>query len=191
MALIDFFNDVDGKREVSHGSDGRLNVSSRSDTRIYYNSRDLSDSYSVVFDYASATTADYVFYIKNTNTNGKHLVLNIVQLGCASTAAIYKLVTATDTPSGGSALTPSCLNRAAPTAAAVTCPSPANSNSAPMTLTAGVELDIVSGAGAYDHAELHSPDTIRLGQDQALAIELEFAAAADVRTYGAVTFYFE
>ena len=79
MALIiQFPNDTTGAQEFAHGSDGRLNVSSRVDVRRYYNSRDESESYSLVWDDASTATGDIVLYWKNTNTNGKHLVISSV-----------------------------------------------------------------------------------------------------------------
>ena len=75
---ISFANDITNAQEVAQGSDGRLNVSSRSDSRGYYNSRDESEAYSLVWADASTATADYVLYWKNTNANGKHLVISAV-----------------------------------------------------------------------------------------------------------------
>jgi len=45
----------------------RLNVSSKSNPRIYYNSRVLGSAFTFVSEY-SATSGDYVLYIKNTST---------------------------------------------------------------------------------------------------------------------------
>ncbi len=191
MALLDFFNDVDGKREVAHGSDGRLNVSSRSDDRIYYISRDQSEAYSIVFDDAGATAGDYLVYLKNTNTNGKHLILHGAGVNSIDTGSSFKLVTVTDTPSGGAAITPTCMNRATPKTAAATVLGPVDSNSTPMTLTAGVELGHVGVSGIYGHEEFRIADAVRLGQDKAIAIELEQSVNTDVRCWGAIFFYYE
>ena len=195
MPRIQFINDVNGGFEETHGSDSRLNVSSRSDGRAYYNSRDESEAYVATFDDANATAADYVFYLKNTKTDGKHLVIQHVGLNCEGTYGVFKmvLVDSSVAPSGGTAITPTNNNQAGVAkSATVDCQAPTDSDSTPMTLSAVTDtLDIASTAGAFGHEEFRSADTIRLGQNQAIAIELDAASATSVRTFGAVFFYFE
>ena len=195
MPRIQYINDVNGAFEETFGSDSRLNVSSRSDGRAYYNSRDESEAYVATFDDANATAADYVFYLKNTKTDGKHLVIQHVGLNCEGTYGVFKmvLVDSSVSPSGGTTITPVNNNQAGVArAATVDCQGPTDSDSTPMTLSAVTDtLDIASTTGAFGHEEFRSADTIRLGQNQAIAIELDAASATSVRTYGACFFYFE
>jgi hypothetical protein len=193
MALLDFFNDIDGKREVAHGSDGRLNVSSRTDERIYYNSRDTSETFTFNFDDANADAADFVFYLKNGNTNGKHLIIHDVQIVGEAVSNIYKLHTISAVTSGGTAVTPLCSNRAAPKSASVTCLATTDSSGGtPMVLVSSGEIWTVShSGGAYSGVNFELDDTLRLGQDQAVGLELDFTSTADSRVFGSVHFYFE
>ena len=133
MGLIDFFNDVDGKREVAHGSDGRVNVSSRSDGRGYYNSRDESESYVLTFFDTRATAADYVLYLKNDKTDGSHLIVSNAHAGSQTGAAVFKLITCTGTVTGGAAATPVNLNQAGVArSATVTARTATDSNASPL-----------------------------------------------------------
>lgn len=192
MSLVDLFNDKDGKREVAHGSDGRLNVSSRSDERIYYISRDTSQAYTLTFDDANATAADYVCYLRNTDATGKHLVIHSIGINCEDTTSKIDVVTVTGTQVGGATLTPGCLNRAAPQTASAQAAGPADSSSTPMTgLTTDIELDHVGIPNAFGHEEFRIQDSIRLGQDNAIAIQLGTSANANIRIWGVIFFYFE
>ena len=186
-------NDVNKSTEEIEGSDGRLNVSSRADGRGYYNSRDESESYSLVFDDANATAADYVVYLKNTKTDGKHLILRSVGINCEAASSSFKLSTVTGTAGGGTTATPVNLNQAGVArSATVTALTTADSGSTPMSgLTEEFVLDHAGVTGAYGHQEFRLQDQVRLGEGQAVAIELESAAAADVRCFGVIFFYFE
>ena len=75
MGKLTYTNDENMNLQEVQGSDGRLNTSSRSDGRGYYNSRDESESYSLVFDDANATALDFIVYLRNDKTDGKHLVI--------------------------------------------------------------------------------------------------------------------
>ena len=195
MPRIQYVGDDGTGFDEVQGSDRRFNVSSRSDGRAYYNSRDRSEAYVATFDDAKATAADYVFYLKNTKTDGKHLVIQHVGLNCESVSAVFKmvLVDSSVAPSGGTTITPTNNNQAGVAkSATVDCQGPTDSDSTPMTLSAVTDtLDIASTTGAFGHEEFRSADTIRLGQNQAIAIELDAASATSVRTFGACFFYFE
>ena len=52
-------------------------------------------------------------------------------------------------------------------------------------------IDLVGISGAFGHAEMRIGDELRLNQGQAVAIELEAAASADVRAFGIIFFLFE
>ena len=190
MALLDFFNDRDGKREVAHGSDGRVNVSSRSDTRGYYNSRDESESFTLVYDDANATSNDFVVYLKNDKTDGKHLVVRSASVNCeVNTKISFHLVTGT--AGGGTAATPLNLNQGGVArAATVTALTTADSGVTPMSgLTADLEIDHVNCL-ASSHEEFRFEDQLRLGQGQAISLRMD-AGTADSQIFGVIYFYFE
>ena len=186
---------LQGSIATVHGSDGRFNVSARSDGRGYYNSRDESESYIMVFDDAGATANDFVAYLKNTKTDGKHMVIRSIGVNCIAAGSIFKLhtVASSVSPGSGTAVTPVNLNQGGVAkSATVDAQAPTNSNSTPMTLSATVDLiDILGVPTAYGHEEFRLNDQLRLGQDQAIALELEAAAATNVRTWGVIFFYFE
>ena len=190
---IGYTNDVTENEQIVKGSDGRLNVSSRSDGRRYYNARDESEAYSLVFDDANASAGDYVVYIKNAKTDGKHLVVSGVGMNCEAASASFKLSMVTGTPVGGTTATPVNLNQAGVArSATVDAQTITDSSATPFTgLTEDKVVDHVASTGAYGHAEFRLQDTLRIGQDQAIAIELEYSAAADVRCFGVIFFYFE
>ena len=192
---FEYTSDVTKGTEKVQGSDGRLNVSSRSDGREYYNSRDESESYTMVFDDAGATAGDYVAYLKNTKADGKHIVISFIGVNCIVAGSIFKLhtVASSVSPGAGTTVTPVNLNQGGiAKSATVDAQAPTNSNSTPMTLSATVDLiDILGVPTAYGHEEFKLNSQLRLGQDQAIAIELEAAAATNVRTWGVIIFYFE
>ena len=113
---IQFISDKGDGLSKAKGSDGRLNVSSRSDPRSYYNSRDESQAFSLVWDDASSEAGDFILYWKNTNANGKRLVIESVGFN-SELAASFKLHIVSGTASG-TTVTPTCLNRAVPESAA-------------------------------------------------------------------------
>lgn len=193
MSRINFVSDVTGSVEEMHGSDGRANVSSRSDGRRYYNSRDVNEAYSLTFDDANASDGDYVVYLKNDKTDGQHMVVSAVGINCEAASSVFKLSVVTGTAGGGVATTPTNLNQGGVAkTATVTALTTADSSVTPMSgLTEDKLVDIAGISGAYGHEEFRLQDTLRLGQDQAIAIELDYAAAADVRAFGVIFFFFE
>ena len=193
MPKLEITSDASGSEEVVKGSDARLNVSSRADGRGYYNSRDESETYSLAFDDANASTADYIVYIKNDKTDGKEMVFSELIAGCESSSAIYKLSLVTGTAVGGATLTPTNDNQAGQSKESTsTSVGPADSSATPMTgLTESKVFTQFSTSGAYASKDVSLRDQIRLGQGQALALELDFAGAADVRTFGTIFFFFE
>lgn len=195
MADITFIDEITKADSRAGGSDKRVNVSSRSDGRGYYNSRDESQSFSMVFDDAGATAGDYVAYLKNTKTDGLQLVVRSIGVNCIAAGSIFKLHTVADTvsPGAGTSVTPVNLNQAGQAkTATVDAQAPTDSNSTPMTISATVdEVDEVGVPTTYGHGEFRLNDQLRLGQDQAIAIELEAAATTNVRTWGVIFFYFE
>lgn len=166
MTRLQYINDNNGAFQETHGSDGRLNTSSRSDSRGYYNSRDDGQSYSVPFDDTDAADGDFVVYWQNTNTSGKHLVIEAIGVNVSS-AAILKVHSVTGTASG-TELTPSNLNLTSPNAAT----SKALGSNAVSGLTIATTIDCVN-VQDYGHEEFRLSERLRLGQNDAIAIEYD------------------
>ena len=190
MARIQYIDDVLGNFQETHGSDSRLNVSSRSDGRGYYNSRDESESYSLLFDDANATALDFVVYLKNDKTDGKHLVLECITVNAEVNMKV-SLHTVTGTAGGGTAQAPVNLNFAGvaktSTSTALTT---ADSGITPMTgLTVDKEIDHVNIL-ANGHEEFNFKDQVRLGQDQAVAVRMD-AGTNDSQLFGVIYYFFE
>ena len=181
---IQFTSDSSGSLEKAQGSDGRFNVSSRQDSRSYYNSRDKSQAFSLVWDDASSAAGDFVIYWKNTDTTGKHLVIDSVGLNSAN-AASFKLCSVTGTATGTS-VTPACLNLATPKTAQATAVEAAGT--AITGLTASTCLDHASCV-AGGHEELRLDDRLSVGQDQAIVVEYEQGTTG--RTWGVIFGYYE
>ena len=144
----------------------------------------------LIFDDENATTLDFVVYLKNTKTDGKHLVLRSAS---ANTEVNMKLsiLTVTGTAGGGVEAAPANLNFAGVAkTATVTALTTADSGVTPMTgLTADVEIDHVNCL-ANGHEEFRFQDQVRLGQDQAIALRMD-SGTADSQIFGVIYFYFE
>lgn len=166
MAKIDYTNDVTSAEEIAKGSDGRLNVSSRADGRGYYNSRDLSESYTLTFNDANATTGDYVVYLRNDKTDGKHMVIRSISVN-GEVLSAFDLVTVTGTAGGGAAAAPVNMNQAGVAKSATTTAlTTADSGSTPMSgLSTQFELDHLQ-VMAGGHGEFLLQDQVRIGQKQ-------------------------
>lgn len=182
MTQITYPNDITGSLQITQGSDGRLNVSSRSDTRAYYISRDRGQAFGVTFDDADAAAGDFIFYLQNTSTD-KDLVIDTLDISTTVTGA-FKIHFVTGTVSGGSSLTPTNLNRSSSNSAVVTC----SGNGALSGLTSDGEIEMVA-LGNTEHATLDMRDRVRLGQNDAIA--LEFDRGSNTIAEGDCFFFFE
>ncbi len=188
MARIEFKNDRTRATEETEGSDGRLNVSSRSDSRPYYNSRDEGQCYTMTFNHPSAGDGEFSFYLQNTSVN-QTLVVSSIGIN-ADDIARFKLWFVTGTATNGVSRVPMNLNRTSPNDAAA---------STALHDGAGTAMDgfAVSGQEIDDiqlikngHAELRLTDRIRLGQNDAISLEMQLGTTTpDV--FGVVFFYYE
>ncbi len=169
MARIDYKNDLTRAVEEAEGSDGRLNVSSRSDERAYYNSRDEGQCYTVPFDFQSATATEFGAYWKNTSTNGKDLVISSIGVNAVNACRV-KLWFVTGTAAGGTTITPTNLNRASSNAATATAMEGGTAATGIAGIT-GEDLVDFLYVPALGHEEFRLSDRIRLGQNDAIAIE--------------------
>jgi hypothetical protein len=180
-------SDITGANQPILGSDGRLNVSSRADPRSYYNSRDEKQAYSSVFEMTSAESGEYVAYLQNTSLTGKELVIEEIGINADQDAKI-KLWFVHDTAAGGELTTMTNLNHS-------------SSNSATaISMQGGSAATGITGLGQHGvidlayvkaggHEEFRLKDRLRLGQNDAIAIQYVAGTAGDV---GGVIFgYFE
>jgi len=183
MAEIKATSDVTGGIEPIYGSDNRFNVSSRSDSRRYYNSRDKKLAFATVFEMTNPATGEYVAYWRNASKD-KTLVISAIGFNCLLAARV-KLNYVTGTATGGNELTPVNMNRAdgggaAPDDSVVMAMEGGSAASGIGGLTADGTIDFAS-AGAAGHEEFRLGDTLRLGLNDAIGIEVdEIASTGDV-----------
>lgn len=191
MGLVEFIDEILLGKSQARGSDGRLNTSSRSDGRIYYNSRDRSESYTLVFDDAACSAGDFNVSLFNAKTDGKQMIIHTVEVSALALAS-FKLHLVTGTAAGGAVeATPLNLNRAGrPNKATVIASTVANSDSSAISGLVSAGVFSHKSIGASDHADLHVEDTLRLGEGQGIAIEMDSGANA-TRVFGTIVFYFE
>jgi hypothetical protein len=183
MVAITYSSDIDGGDETAKGSNNRLNVSSRSDGRSYYASRDGSQTFSVSWNDSDSAAGDDIVYWKNTDTNGKELVISFIEVYSANNA-LFKVKQVTGTATG-TTVTPSCSNRNTVRSASSTAIEAAGT--AITGLTDGATLGYF-GAGSSGKT-FRIDDVVRLGQDGAIAIE--YVAGTTGQTAGTIEGFFE
>lgn len=184
--VIEYKNDINNAKEDAQGSDGRLNVSGRVDGRRYYNSRDRGQTYTIVWEHLPSATGEYVFYLKNTSTD-KTLVLSSIGLN-SEVATRFQLETVTGTPAGGNTLTPFNSNTSAPHDAVADVMEGGSSASGITGLTIDEKID-QAWCQATGHEEFRMADTVRIKQNQAIAIKCVENAGGDVA--GVIFMYYE
>lgn len=182
---IEYTSDRTGSNEQMKGSDNRANVSSRQNSRGAYSSRNNSLAFSLVWDDASSAAGDFILYLKNTDTTGKTMVLSTVGLN-SEQAASFKLHKVTGTAAAGATVAPFCENQVTPQVAQALAMEAAGT---PITgLTSDGVFDHV-GSGVDGHGEMLMDDRVRVGQDQAIALEYEQGTTG--RTWGRFSVYWE
>lgn len=182
---IEYNNDVDGSRQEAQGSDGRLNTSSRSDGRPYYNSRDLKKTFTAVYNHQSAVEGEFSAYIQNTSTTDDLVIVSIGLNGAQSSRIKLHLVTGT--AAGGSVVTPLNPNAGSSKAASASCLT-GNQGDAITGITSSGVVDFVA-VQQNGHEKFRSLETLRLGQNDAIALEYHEGATGDF--FGAVVMYYE
>jgi hypothetical protein len=185
MARIEFKNNKTKALEELEGDDGRISVSSRSDTRAYYNSRNQRQTYAVPFDHQSAAAGEFSLYIENTSSQLKMVVsragLNSVEF------SRLRLWFVSGVAAGGTLLTPTNLNKGSSNDAdAVVRQAGAGDAITGLTTLGQIDFEFVSATG---HGEFTLSDTVRLGQNDAIAIEYDEGTTGDLA--GVVDFFFE
>lgn len=184
--FINTHNQTTGAQEEVRGTDGRLNVSSRSDSRSYYNSRDEGLAFALVYDFQDAANSEFAVYLKNTSSN-KILVLSSAGLNAAQNARI-KLHLVTGTAAGGNEIIPANENGISQNAADVLAREGGSAATGITGLTISKTFHSM-GVPANGNSEMRFGDRVRLGQNQAIAIEYDEGTDGDL--YGLLNFFFE
>lgn len=173
---LDFKNDRTRALEEMEGSDGRANVSSRSDSRSYYNSRDRGQTYAIAFDFQSAEPGEFGCYVKNTSST-----LDLVVAGIGINAeqnSKIKLHYVTGTAAAGNELTPVNMNSGSNNAADCLVREGGSAATGITGITSAGLLDFAYVV-ANGHEEFRVQDRLRLGQNDALAIEYDEGTGGD------------
>jgi hypothetical protein len=179
-------SDVDGNDQRVKGSDNRMNVSGRVDGRPYYVARDDGLAFSIIWESTNIVTGEEFFYLKNTSPT-HDIVISAIGVNSELLARV-KLFRVTGTPSGGEVLTPTNTNGRSANVAVCTSQQAADDTGI-AGLTEGVPIDYV-GVTAGGHEEMRLQDTVRLGQDQAVAMEAT-AVASNCDFWGVCFIFFE
>ena len=184
---IGYQSDKTGADERAKGSDNRVNVSSRSDDRAYYNSRDKGECFSVPFDFQSASAGEFGVYFKNNSSIGLEFVVAGVGINSVEASRI-KLHFVSGTATGGTVLTPTNLNGSSSNAAAATA---MEGGSAATGITGLTSISLIDFAyvQATGHQEFRLKDRLRLGQNDAIAVEYDEGTTGDFS--GVIFGYFE
>ena len=181
-------NDKTRALEEVEGSDGRMNVSSRSDGRSYYVSRDNGLAFSMVFSHTDTESGEWVCYLKNTSTDGKDLVIDSIGIN-AEVFSRCHLHFVTGTAAGGNAVSMVNLNKNSNNDAPATGHEGGAAASGITGLTDAGRVDCL-GVRAAGHEEFRLADRVRLGQGDALAIQVVTVASAS-DTFGVIFGFFE
>ncbi len=188
MTRIQYIDDESGNFGEAHGSDGRLNVSSRSDARAYYNSRDKELCFTVPFTHTAASDGEVSVWWQNTSAT-KELVISSVGINCDTVDTRFKLWFVTGVGADGAVVTPTNLNRQSSRAAEANA-----RESAGGTAISGLTLDVLIDyliLQASGHGEFRVSDRVRLGQNDAIAVEIDENAAGTADIVGVIFGFYE
>lgn len=166
--------------DASVSSDQRLDVSSRSAPRDFYVSRDDGQVFTSIADDPGAVANEEIMYLQNTSPT-KDIVIDDVIIA-SDTASKWRLKFVTGTASG-TTITPVNLNKNSSNSAGCNC----LGGAAGVTgLTDDGDIAILRvPAGATDMLVLE--EALRLGQDDAVAVECETSSAVEIT----IEFHFE
>lgn len=165
--------------------DNRLMVAAKVNNRGYYVSRDEQRLFNAVFSDASATATNYVAYIKNTSTT-RRLVIEFIRVEGVggATPPIWRVVTATGTATGGTAVTAVNMNRGSAISAEATLLADNIGG-----FTAGTPLIASVRHPSNDSKQIDFDDTLILGQNDAIAIQYFAGTTAEASV--TIRFYYE
>lgn len=181
------FSDDNGNIGKVGGNNKRMKTSASTGSKIYYNSRDEEQAYSAVYEMTDASAGEYVMYVKNTSTTARTLVLKGVAANSIN-AASFKLWFVTGTAADGSSGTPVNLNKGSSNSATAESREGGSAAAGISGLVTDGLIDIVF-TDDNGHEEFRLEDSVRLGQNDAIAIEYDRGTTGDVA--GVVFGYFE
>lgn len=186
MARIEFKNDQTRALEEAEGSSGRMNVDSRSGSIPYHNSKHEGQTYSMTFEHLAGASGEISLYIKNTSTT-KALVVEGVDIN-ATALSRFKLDVVTGAAAGAGDVIPRNTNLASANEAVGIFKEDTGGAITGVTIDGRPLYYVQCGAGG--HEEMRLNERLRLGQNDAIALELDFTATtSDV--FGVVFFHYE
>lgn len=176
MGFFSVIHEITKSIMVVEGTDGRQNVSSRADPRGYYNSRDVKRTFTVPFDFQAATALEYAMYWQNTSSVDD-LVISSIGANAAANVRL-KLWFVSGTATLGNAITPTNMNKTSSKDAEANAREGGTEDTGVGGLTQISLIDFlyVTAAG---HQEFRLLDRLRLGQNDAIAIQV-FEGSGDV-----------
>lgn len=160
-----------GNKVAVSSTGNRLDTSSRANPRIYYASRDTGECYAIHSENASAAAGDFLLYIKNTSKTN-NLYIDDVIFDTAQNAK-FKLHKVSGTASGSN-ITPINMNFKVSNSA----DSDVKGNGAVTGITSAGVL-ISERVLANDSSEFQTSDALRLGLNDAIAIEYDAGTTGD------------
>ncbi len=159
----------------------RLDVSARIASRQYYESRDTGQVYSVIIVDAGAVANEETAYLQNTSTD-KDIVIDEILLN-TNTASLWRVKFVTGTAAGASVVTAVNMNKASSNSASVNCRGGAGGVTG---LTDDGDITLFR-VGADEHDEISFNEALRLGQDDAIAVECETSGEVEI----VISFHFD
>lgn len=174
-----------GQIEEASGSDKRLDTSSRSSERIHYVSRDDGQAYTVVSHDPTGAAGTFALYLQNISSAGLLLYVDKIRTGGIETT-LWKVFFVTGIAAGGSVLTPVNMNKSSSSAAAAN----ARGDDSITGLTTDGEIASFR-TDANSHDEVKFDDAVILGQNDAIAIEVDTDDGTPNIVEMDITFYME
>jgi hypothetical protein len=138
-----------------------------------------------------AATGEFVVYWRNASPN-KELVISDIEVSAGEECRV-KLHFVTGTAASGTELTPTNLNRGASRSApddSTVMAMEGNTTTPISGLTSASLIDIVGIPVASGHESLNIGDRVRLGQNDAIALEVEDVATT-TPVYGTIYGFYE
>ena len=186
MARIEYKNDQTRALEESEGSDGRLNVDARSGSLPYHVSKHKGQAYAFVYEHLAGADAEYSFYLQNTSTS-KTMVIESVDINASALCSV-KMEVVTGTAAGAGDVIPRNVNLASANDAVGVFKQDTGGAITGLT-DSGSAIDYIQ-VGAGGHEELKLNERLRLGQNDAVALEIHSTATtSDV--FGVIFFHYE
>lgn len=165
---------------VSVSNTNRLDVSARTASREYYESRDEGNVYSITMTDAGGQTTEDLIYLKNTSTTHDIVIDDIFIGSLAVSEWVLKFVTNTSAVTGTS-ITAVNLNKASSKSASVE----ARGGAAGVANLVDAGNISILRVGVGITSDFKFGEALRLGQDDAIALELTTTAAD-----GEITIFF-